>query len=54
MTSPAPSPRRARVMRRVGSATAALAVGALVLSGCASGDAGGGDEAKNKIGRAHV
>ncbi|WP_440312299.1 ABC transporter substrate-binding protein [Leucobacter chromiireducens] len=49
MTSPAPSPRRARVMRRVGSATAALAVGALVLSGCASGDAGGGDEAKNIV-----
>lgn len=44
-----PNPQRAGALRRVGSATAALAIGALVLSGCASSSTPKGDEAKNIV-----
>ncbi|MCS3429470.1 ABC transporter substrate-binding protein [Leucobacter aridicollis] len=51
MTTQAPRSWRAGALRRVGSATAAIAIGALVLSGCSSSSSpeGGGDAAKDIV-----
>ncbi len=49
MITPAPTSRRAGALRRLGGATAAVAVGALVLAGCSSASAPSGDEAKDIV-----
>ncbi|UTX53562.1 ABC transporter substrate-binding protein [Leucobacter aridicollis] len=51
MTTQAPRSWRAGALRRVGSATAAIAIGALVLSGCSpsSSSEGGSDAAKDTV-----
>lgn len=49
MTTQAPRSLRAGALRRVGTATAAIAIGALVLTGCASSSTPGGDKAKDIV-----